>query len=165
MLPRRWRGPCCHLHWYYQKLLHQSHHHMAHLLTPSKAWHHQVQLFHHHHLPPHYILGADPAVKENKVIYGVTLQLKLILRPSFTVNILFWGGCGNSPVYLEQPHSQCSHFFSGKRSLTDVQQWLPSLYFPWHSDIQITPTSQVYWRRLRCNKVTNNSGCTQNPLL
>lgn len=56
----RWRGHCCHLHWYCLKSRHYWHHHMAHPLSPRKAWHHQAHLFLHHSLRHHHILGAEP---------------------------------------------------------------------------------------------------------
>lgn len=62
--PRRWRGHCCHLHWYCLKSRHRSRHHMARPLSPRKASHHRAHRFlhhhHYHHLLRHHILGAEP---------------------------------------------------------------------------------------------------------
>lgn len=108
-LPRRWREPCCHPHWCYQKPLHQSHHHKAHLLALRRAWHHQVHLFHHPLHPPHCIPGADPTVqKKKKNPHSLWCLSYSFIFKCVISHILSWGHRGNSPVYLEGGKQQGS---------------------------------------------------------
>ena len=93
LLPAKWSGDCCHLHWYCPNHLHRSHHHKARPLSPKKAGHRQAHQLHHHHSHHHSILGPEPEgglVDNDKLALSHHFIFKSVKKIIFSATYCTW---------------------------------------------------------------------------